>query len=57
MTNLNHVQAGAIQQRPSTPQEKHLQQLLAKESKQVPLAKLSILLLLFAGKALHLNTL
>lgn len=47
--SIPHAQAGAIQQRPSTPQEKHLQQLLAKESKQVPLAKLSILLLLFAG--------
>lgn len=37
------------QQRPSTPEEKYLQQLLAKESKQVPPAKLGVLLLLFAG--------
>lgn len=37
------------QHRPSTPQEKYLQQLQAKESKQVPPAKLSVLLLLFAG--------
>ncbi|KAL0026889.1 hypothetical protein WJX77_009207 [Trebouxia sp. C0004] len=42
-------QTGISQQRPSTPEEKHLQQLLAKESKQVPPAKLGILLLLFAG--------
>ena len=38
--------------RPSTPQEKHLQQLLAKESTQVPPFKLGVLLLLFAGKFL-----
>lgn len=42
-------QTGYRQQRPSTPEEKHLQQLLAKESKQIPPAKLGILLLLFAG--------
>jgi len=44
------AQTGISQQRPSIPKEKHLQQLLAKESKQVPPAKLGILLLLFAGK-------
>ncbi|KAA6416576.1 MAG: hypothetical protein FRX49_13449, partial [Trebouxia sp. A1-2] len=44
-----YEQTGVSQQRPSTPEEKHLQQLLAKESKQVPPAKLGILLLLFAG--------
>ena len=32
--------------RPSTPQEKHLQQLLAKESTQVPPFKLGVLMLL-----------
>lgn len=49
-SELSHSeQTGISQQRPSTPEEKHLQQLLAKESKQVPSAKLGILLLLFAG--------
>ena len=44
------MQTGISQQRPGTPEEKHLQQLLARESKQVPLANLGILILLFAGK-------
>ena len=43
------AQVRQSQQRPSTPEEKQLQQLMAKESKQVPLVKLGILLLLFAG--------
>ena len=37
------------QQPLATPREKQLQQLLAKESTQVPIVKLGILLLLFAG--------
>ena len=47
--SLAFAQASSSQQRPSTPEEKQLQQLMAKESKQVPLVKLGILLLLFAG--------
>ncbi len=50
MSAVASAQTGISQQRPSIPKEKHLQQLLAKESKQVPPAKLGILLLLFAGK-------
>ncbi len=49
-----YVQARVSQQRPSTPEQKHLQQLLAKESKQVPQVKLGMLLLLFAGELLNL---
>ena len=44
------MQTMASHQQPlTTPREKQLQQLLAKESTQVPIVKLGILLLLFAG--------
>lgn len=40
-------------QRPTTPEQKQLQQLLAKESRQLSPVKLGILLLLFAGLPYH----
>ena len=41
--------------RPTTPEQKQLQHLMHKQSKQVPTPKLLVLLLIFAGQALTMS--